>query len=124
METSQHIPTLGELGYLDPAQLAAFLNVKTTTLSNWRSKEFGPPATKIHGTKIVYSLDGVKRWLADRTSSPAKPGTLITGKATATRTPITPRVSALGRTGGNAGGLAKARKSQRKGAAPVADSAP
>jgi hypothetical protein len=85
VETAQHVPTLGELGYIDPKQLAAMLEVEPTTVSNWRCKGFGPPPTKIHGNKIVYSLDGVKKWLADRAAAQAKAPTLVNGKGVAAR---------------------------------------
>lgn len=69
-------PTLRDLGFLDPNEAASLIDVKPLTLANWRAAEKGPPFTKIHGNKIVYPLDGLKRWLSERTVQPEKPATL------------------------------------------------
>jgi hypothetical protein len=51
--------------YLQPAELAAELNVCTKTLDRWRIEGSGPPITKI-GRKPYYSKTGVVIWLRER----------------------------------------------------------
>ncbi len=51
--------------YLQPAELAAELNVCTKTLDRWRVEGSGPPITKI-GRKPYYSKTGVDIWLRER----------------------------------------------------------
>jgi hypothetical protein len=51
--------------YLQPAELAAELNVCTKTLDRWRVEGSGPPITKI-GRKPYYSKTGVVTWLRER----------------------------------------------------------
>jgi hypothetical protein len=51
--------------YLQPAELAAELNVCTKTLDRWRVDSSGPPITKI-GRKPYYSKTGVVIWLRER----------------------------------------------------------
>jgi hypothetical protein len=69
-------PSLRDLGYLLPEEVATLVDVKPLTLSNWRAARKGPPFAKIHGNKIVYPMDKLRQWLAQRTVETEVSGTL------------------------------------------------
>ena len=46
-------------------EVASYLDVTTTTLSQWRHREAGPPYIKVEGA-IRYRLSDVDRWLENR----------------------------------------------------------
>ena len=52
--------------YMTPAELAIELDLALQTLAHWRSQKKGPPYVKV-GQQILYSRDGVRRWLARQT---------------------------------------------------------
>jgi hypothetical protein len=73
---------LEALGYMSAADLAKLIDVEEVTLRNWRAAKKGPAYTKVHGNRIVYPIDAVKKWLADQTVTPdATPPTLIEGQS-------------------------------------------
>jgi hypothetical protein len=49
--------------YLEEQPLAQEIGVTVRTLRRWRRERKGPPITHI-GRKVVYSLEGLRRWLA------------------------------------------------------------
>jgi len=80
MDHAHHVQTLRDLGYLEPRDLAELLQLRSPqTLSNWRSSGIGPPSAKLHGNKIVYHIDAVKKWIADRQKAPSKAPTMVSG---------------------------------------------
>jgi hypothetical protein len=86
METSPAtVPTLRDLGFIEPGDAATLIDVKPLTLSNWRAARKGPPFTKIHGNKIVYPLEGLKKWLTERTVRPVATATLASAGTRAPR---------------------------------------
>ena len=77
--SSAPLPSLRDLGYLLDTEAAEIIRKKPQTLRNWRAKSIGPPYTKVDGDLIVYPLEGLKKWLSDRTVKPQSPNTLVTG---------------------------------------------
>lgn len=75
-------PTLRELGYLDSAEVCELINVKKSTLDNWRANNTGPDYTRVHGMLIAYPIDGVRAWLKSRTVKAQKPSSMIDGRKT------------------------------------------
>lgn len=73
------VPSLRDLGYLLDTEAAEIIRKKPQTLRNWRAKKIGPPYTKVDGDLIVYSLEGLKKWLSDRTVKPTAAATLVSG---------------------------------------------
>lgn len=49
--------------WLDTKELAAHLNLKPETLSQWRSRKQGPPYVTF-GRSIRYRLDDVENWVS------------------------------------------------------------
>lgn len=50
---------------LTPKELAEKLRVSTRTLKRWRRNHEGPPYAKF-GARVIYPLDQVDIWLAQR----------------------------------------------------------
>ncbi len=52
---------------------ASLIGVKTATLANWRGRNEGPTGwIRLSRTCVVYPLDEVERWLAQRAEANAK----------------------------------------------------
>jgi hypothetical protein len=49
--------------YHSEESLAREIGVTIRTLRRWRKERQGPPITHV-GRKVVYSLEGLRRWLA------------------------------------------------------------
>jgi hypothetical protein len=49
--------------YLTEESLAREIGVTIRTLRRWRKERQGPPITHV-GRKVVYSIEGLRRWLA------------------------------------------------------------
>ena len=56
--------------YLTPDQLASQLGVSERTLSRWHTQRLGPPRCAI-GKLILYRVDAVREWMAEREAIPA-----------------------------------------------------
>ncbi len=77
---------------MTPAETAAFLRVALQTLAKWRVSGEGPPYQKF-GRRVVYSLEDLQAWAANRrrrsTSTPpltsSTPTLLVNGAASGRR---------------------------------------
>ena len=58
------LPPVGR--HLRTKEAAAFLGVASATLRNWRHLKMGPPAKKLSGRLVVYSLDDLHAFMAAR----------------------------------------------------------
>jgi len=52
--------------YLTPEQLAARWSYSVRTLANWRVKGTGPEYIRVGPRRVLYPLDVVSRWEAER----------------------------------------------------------
>ena len=66
------------LNYIDEAEYAQFRRVKVSALRNERAKGLGPPWTR-DGRRVLYSVSGVRDFLAAKTVKPAQTPTLLHG---------------------------------------------
>ena len=57
-------------GFLTPTSVAMILGVKTTTLSEWRSRGVGPAFTRLSQSAVRYPKDAFVDWLDARTETP------------------------------------------------------
>jgi hypothetical protein len=57
---------------LTNAEAALQLRVTPGTLANWRSKNTGPPFTRVGG-KVAYTPDDIAAYLASRRQTPEQP---------------------------------------------------
>lgn len=57
-------PPTKRRGALSSKHTAEYLDVTVQTLATWRNRGEGPPYAKL-GTKIVYRIDDLDRYLAD-----------------------------------------------------------
>ncbi len=81
------LPSLRDLGYLLDTEAAEIIRKKPNTLRNWRAKDVGPPYTKVDGDLVVYPLEGLKKWLSERTVKPQAASTLSNPGKPNTRRP-------------------------------------
>ena len=58
-------------GYKTLDEFAAFVERDKRTLHRWHARRIGPPRVKC-GSKILYPVDGIKKWLESRTVHPIK----------------------------------------------------
>jgi len=54
---------------MSPREVAALLQLKVTTLYDWRSRGEGPPAIKV-GKHLRYRHEDVETWLDQRAAAP------------------------------------------------------
>jgi len=64
MNNARYVPPMGR--FLRTRDAAAFLGLAPQTLRNWRSLQIGPPARKLSGRLIVYSVDDLRVWMDAR----------------------------------------------------------
>ncbi len=57
-------------GFLDRWEVARELRVGVRTLDRWRGEGLGPPFIRL-GRRIYYSVDQLRRWLAELQQRPA-----------------------------------------------------
>lgn len=67
-QLQQHAPSaLPPVGrHLRTKDAAAFLGIAPATLRNWKALRIGPPARKLSGRLVVYSLDDLHAFMAAR----------------------------------------------------------
>ncbi len=56
-----------ETTYLDEPEAARLLHVARRTLQRWRVTGDGPPFCRAGVRRIVYPVDALRRWAAERT---------------------------------------------------------
>jgi excisionase family DNA binding protein len=69
---SRHPKPLGEPLYFTAAQLAALLQVDTTTVYRWASLEPSMPVLRVGGV-VRFPREAVLRWLAEQQQGQASP---------------------------------------------------
>ncbi len=69
MTVTQYVPPVGR--HLCTKDAAAFLGVRPQTLRNWKALRIGPPARKLSGRLVVYSLDDLHAFMAQREAQTA-----------------------------------------------------
>ncbi len=55
---------------LSPPDAAALIGVRPRTLSDWRSRQFGPSFIKL-SKHVYYRRSEIERWLTERERAPA-----------------------------------------------------
>lgn len=60
-------PTSTTAQLMTPQQLAAFLQVDTERLYDWRSRGVGPKFVKLSGREVRYAWRDVREWLDTNT---------------------------------------------------------
>lgn len=50
---------------MNTEQAADFLGLHPETLKRWRGQKYGPNYTRIGKRKIIYTLEGIEKWLAE-----------------------------------------------------------
>lgn len=55
--------------YLRAKEVKALYGFSLDTLAQWRYQRRGPPFTKPSATIVLYPVDQLEAWLADRTAS-------------------------------------------------------
>lgn len=63
------LPPVGR--HLRTKEAAAFLGIAPATLRNWKALRIGPPARKLSGRLVVYSLDDLHAFMAQREAQAA-----------------------------------------------------
>ena len=61
MSATQYVPPVGR--HLRTNDAAAFLGIAPQTLRNWKALRIGPPARKLSGRLVVYSLDDLHAFM-------------------------------------------------------------
>ena len=65
-------------GMLRIQEAAEFLGLSVNTLNGWRRDREGPPYFKV-GSRVVYSVEDLRTWLASRRVVPVGAGTPVVG---------------------------------------------
>jgi predicted DNA-binding transcriptional regulator AlpA len=55
-----------DLRYLKDSEVARLIGVSLATMRRWRLHRTGPPATKIQGGAVRYSVSQLQDWLASQ----------------------------------------------------------
>ena len=63
-------PARGRVELLTAAEAADYLRSTVHTLTRWRYKRVGPPATKV-GARVMYQRAHLDRWLEQRVQDPS-----------------------------------------------------
>lgn len=58
MNPNEKVPTL-----LSPEEVSMILQIKISTLSNWRSRKLGPPFIKLPSGSIRYELKALNEYI-------------------------------------------------------------
>jgi hypothetical protein len=69
MSATHYLPPVGR--HLRTKDAAAFLGIAPQTLRNWKALRIGPPARKLSGRLVVYSLDDLHAFMASREAAVA-----------------------------------------------------
>jgi hypothetical protein len=69
MMATTYVPPVGR--HLRTKDAAAFLGIAPQTLRNWKAQRIGPPARKLSGRLVVYSLDDLHAFMAAREATVA-----------------------------------------------------